>query len=136
MAQQRWDQRPPEQGKGERYPSSCLSGFSFPSFALCWCILVPTWVSNSTSPPGCMLVPEPDPMSWPIKVINSFRSPLFLVRQESQPQADHHAAYGVSCVSAALCFVTLSLSLSLEFIVSSMGSACGSQLVTDKQVPL
>lgn len=72
-----------------------------------------------------MLVPEPDPISWPIKVINSFRSPLFLVQQEIPLQAGHHAAYGVSCIPAAI------LLCDLVFITFSRvhplirGSACG-----------
>ena len=60
--------KPPKQGKGERCPSIFSSDFCFASFML---------ASSSPKPsvrfhfnPRFVLVPQPDPTSWPIKLIN------------------------------------------------------------------
>lgn len=65
----------PKQGKGERCPSTSISDFSSVFFASCWPIPVPNWVSGSFSVPDSVLVPQPDPASWPIKVVNSHPVP-------------------------------------------------------------
>lgn len=65
----------PKQGKGERCPSISSSDFSFASFASCWPIPVPNWVSGSFAIPDDILILQPDPTSLPIKVINSHPIP-------------------------------------------------------------
>lgn len=65
----------PKQGKGGRCPSISSSDFSFASFASCWPIPVPNWVSGSFAIPDDILILQPDPTSLPIKVINSHPIP-------------------------------------------------------------
>lgn len=56
-------------------PFHSSSDFSFASFASCWPSPAPNWVSGSLSIPDGVLVPQPDPTSWPIKLINSHPNP-------------------------------------------------------------
>lgn len=119
----------PKQGKGERCPSISSSDFSFASFASCWPVPVPNWVSGSFSIPDGILVPQPDPTSWPIKVINSHPIPIPAfsrsIHQEILYKPNHCGVWkdqtGVYFISALFCSVTLCVSFfSLGFIFRSV----------------